>query len=194
MIYIYYCDSADIDYIFLLALYKIAKSNNTTKLKDTIQYKSLRELQEQLAQANYKISTAKIDRILKNKIQDYKEYFIYNEEQKTIILLNDFRNIDTKSKRAFITLSAEQVEFLINSKNNLLCKYYIYIKYYCGKSKTKTTDFTIKQFLSAVGYSTNSNNNISKISELNGILQQNNMIKIQKYKDTQGHERNRYII
>lgn len=194
MIYIYYCDSADIDYIFLLALYKIAKSNNTTKLKDTIQYKSLRDLQEQLTQANYKISTAKIDRILKHKIQDYKEYFIYNNEQKTIKLLNDFRNIDTKSKRAFITLSAEQVEFLINSKNNLLCKYYLYIKYYCGKSKTNTTDFTIKQFLSAVGYSTNSNNNISKISELNGILQQNNMIKIQKYKDTQGHERNLYII
>lgn len=194
MIYIYYNETATIDYIFLLALYKIAKSNNTTKLKDTIQYKSLRELQEQLMQANYKISTAKIDRILKHKIQDYKEYFIYNKEQKTIKLLNDFRNIYTKSKRAFITLSAEQVEFLINSKNNLLCKYYLYIKYYCGKSKTKTTDFTIKQFLSAVGYSTDSNNNISKISELNGILQKNNMIIIQKYKDTNGHERNLYII
>lgn len=194
MIYIYYNETATIDYIFLLALYKIAKSNNTTKLKDTIQYKSLRELQEQLMQANYKISTAKIDRILKHKIQDYKEYFIYNKEQKTIKLLNDFRNIYTKSKRAFITLSAEQVEFLINSKNNLLCKYYLYIKYYCGKSKTKTTDFTIKQFLSAVGYSTDSNNNISKISELNGILQKNNMIEIQKYKDTNGHERNLYII
>lgn len=194
MIYIYYNETATIDYIFLLALYKIAKSNNTSKLKDTIQYNSLRELQEQFAQANYKISTAKIDRILKHKIQDYKEYFIYNKEQKTIKLLNDFRNIYTKSKRAFITLSAEQVEFLINSKNNLLCKYYLYIKYYCGKSKTKRTDFTIKQFLSAVGYSTDSNNNISKISELNGILQKSNMIEIQKYKDTNGHERNLYII
>lgn len=42
MIYIYYNDSATVDYLFLLALYSVAKSNNISKLKDTITYKSLR--------------------------------------------------------------------------------------------------------------------------------------------------------
>lgn len=67
MIYIYYNDSATVDYLFLLALYSVAKSNNVSKLKDTIIYKSLRELAEQLKQANYSISTSKLDRILDKK-------------------------------------------------------------------------------------------------------------------------------
>ena len=68
MIYIYYSDSATVDYLFLLALYSIAKSNNVSKLKDTINYKSLRELSELLKQANYNISTATLNRILNNRI------------------------------------------------------------------------------------------------------------------------------
>lgn len=194
MIYIYYSDSATVDYLFLLALYSIAKSNNVSKLKDTINYKSLRELSELLKQANYNISTATLNRILNNRIQEYKEYFSYNKGNKTITLNIDFRNNKSQSKRPFITLNAEEVKFLISQSDNLLCKYYFYIKYYCGKSKCKSSDFTAKQCLDTIGYSIHNNKYISKLSQYNNLLVDRKLIKIEKYRDSNGHERNRYII
>lgn len=69
MIYIYYNETATIDYIFLLALYKIAKSNKADKLKNIIQYKSVKELSQMLADVGCYRSTATINRILKDRIQ-----------------------------------------------------------------------------------------------------------------------------
>lgn len=191
MIYIYYNETATIDYIFLLALYKIAKSNKADKLKNIIQYKSVKELSQMLADVGCYRSTATINRILKDRIQYYNDYLIYNKTDRVIILRNDFRQIQN-NRNKFITIQRKNIDILLQYDNNLLCKYYFYIVYYCGKSKT--TDFTAKQFLQSSGYTTNSNNYISKLSEFNGILLAHNMIKIQKYKDTNGHERNLYII
>lgn len=191
MIYIYYNETATIDYIFLLALYKIAKSNKADKLKNIIQYKSVKELSQMLADVGCYRSTATINRILKDRIQQYNDYLIYNKNDRVIILRNDFRQIQN-NRNKFITIQRNNIDVLLQYDNNLLCKYYFYIVYYCGKSKT--TDFTAKQFLQSSGYTTNSNNYISKLSEFNGILLAHNMIKIQKYKDTNGHERNLYII
>ena len=191
MIYIYYNETATIDYIFLLALYKIAKSNKADKLKNIIQYKSVKELSQMLADVGCYRSTATINRILKDRIQQYNDYLIYNKTDRIIILRNDFRQIQN-NRNKFITIQKNNIDVLLQYDNNLLCKYYFYIVYYCGKSKT--TDFTAKKFLQSSGYTTNSNNYISKLSEFNGILLAHNMIKIQKYKDTNGHERNLYII
>ena len=51
----------------------------------------------------------------------------------------------------------------------LLCKYYIYLKYYCSLAKKAgiKQDFTAKQFLTAIGYSTKSQKQIDKISTYN---------------------------
>lgn len=193
MIYLYYNETATIDYIFLLALYKIAKSNKADKLKNIIHYKSVKELSKMLESVGCYRSTATINRILKDRIQQYNDYLIYNKTDRVIILRNDFRQIDSKRNK-FITIRRQNIDILLKYDNNLLCKYYFYIVYYCGKSKSNTTDFTAKQFLHSSGYSMNSKNYISKLSEFNNILLSNGLIKVYKYKDNNGHERNRYII
>ena len=76
--------------------------------------------------------------------------------------------------------------------NNLFAKYLIYLKYYCGYSKDNKTDFTAQQFLIACGYSVNSNNTLSQLSEYNGLLVKRGIITIQKKRDELGHTRNIY--
>lgn len=90
-------------------------------------------------------------------------------------------------------MTQKEVRVLRKYNDNLLYKYFIYIKYYCGYS-SKPQDFTAKQFLSACGYSTKSNSYISKISEFNTYLKDNGLINIKKYTDKQGFKRNIYSL
>ena len=56
------------------------------------------------------------------------------------------------------------------------------------------TDTTAKQFLDALGYSTKSGSFVSRISEYNSLLVSNGLLKIKKYRDENGHERNIYSV
>jgi hypothetical protein len=90
--------------------------------------------------------------LLNNK--EYEEYFLYNAAAKKITLKNNFR----KKAERFITISQKEKDFLIKENNNFLAKYYFYLVYYCGYSKSKTTDSTGKQILSIIGYSESGKN------------------------------------
>ena len=68
---------------------------------------------------------------------------------KRIIIHNNIVN----RKTPFICLNRDETNFLITMNDNLLCKYYIYLKYYCGYTKSKRIDSTAKQILFALGYS-----------------------------------------
>ena len=167
--YILYKDVSNINYIYLLKLYKIAKCYNDTLIRNTIQYKTIKELAEK---ADIKYTT--LTKMLKDK--QYKDYFIVKDKQ--IILNNNFKE---KKNVSFITLNEEQVDYLIQMNDNLLAKYFIYHKYYCGFSKDNKHNSTAKQILETMGYSSKSNNYISKISEYNKLLCDNGMICIQNY-------------
>ena len=64
-----------------------------------------------------------------------------NTDDNTIILNNNFRKGSAASNK-FITLSDSEIKFLIEQDNKLLNKYYLYLKYYCGYSKSKQIDTT----------------------------------------------------
>ena len=89
-------------------------------------------------------------------------------------------------------LNEKEVETIRRYKDNLLFKYYLYIKYFCGYYKRKQ-DFTAKQFLDYCGYSSKSNNYLNKIASFNAILCESGLIKIRKYRDELGHTRNEYL-
>jgi len=58
----------------------------------------------------------------------------------------------------------------MNEKDNLLAKYIIFMKYMCGVNGG-SSDFTANQFLTAFGYTTQSNNMKDKISKYNNLLE-----------------------
>ena len=122
----------------------------------------------------------------------FYDYFNYNADNKEIILYNNFKKDKAKSNK-FVVITEKEKEFLIQQDDNLLCKYLLYIKYYCGKSKTKTTDFTAEQFFAAIGYSKKSGSYKSLLSNYNGILSARGFIKIDKYREN-GKERNIYAL
>lgn len=193
MIYLFYDELAEIDYCFLLALYKIAQTNNGERLKNKIQYNNIEELSKKI-QANcggYSISTASLYRNISSP--KYKKYFSIDKETRSILLYNDFRTGKAKENK-FITISEKECSFLLANNNNLLCKYFAYIKYYCGYNKGKGTDFTAEQFLSAIGYSSKSGNNKQKLSLYNGLLLDNGLVNIAVYRDSKGKKRNLYTI
>ena len=201
--YVPYNEDCDINYIYLFLLYKLAKSSKNQWIKSTITYSSLKDLankmnelansivknQDATAENVQVISTSTISRISNNTA--YNKYFQWNKNDKTIILLNDFRKTNS-SKIPFVSLDENTVLFLIAQNNNLLVKYYLYLKYHCGSSKAKQTDTTAKQFLNALGYSTKSGSLISKISEYNSLFVSNGLLKIKKSRDDNGRERNTY--
>ena len=198
MYYIPYDETRDIDYIFLLCLYGITQRNKD-KLYNIITYDTIQKLCDTINKY-YKditnndkniISKSKLDRIINNEI--YQLYFTIDKKQKQIIINNNFRKGKNDYNR-FITISKSEANYFCAQRDNLLCKYYFYIKYYTGYSKNKTTDFTAKQFLCAIGYSANTNNYISRLCDYNNKLKQQNLISIKKYRDNNGHERNIYSL
>jgi len=143
--YINYDEAASIDYCFLLALYSVAERNTAERIKNIVRFRSAAELTDKLNTVNdYNVSESKVRRIMKNT--DYNNYFYYNADNRTITLYNNFKKEAAKSNK-FIVLTDKEKMFLLQQNDNLLCKYYTYIKYNCGRSKSGTTDFTAKQFL-----------------------------------------------
>ena len=183
--YIYFKPEADINYLHLFSLYDLAVYNPTTKAYDTIKYSSIKKLAELLP-----YSQATLNRLISNN--EYK-HFISIDKKEKIITLN-CSVIKGSNNNRFVRLTGEEVKYLYKKNDNLLCKYYIYLKYYCSlsnKIKIKQ-DFTTKQFLSAIGYSTKSQSQIDKISSYNKMLKENGFISIEKYRDELGHTRNVY--
>lgn len=187
--YVLYKDTTTINYIYLLLLYSAAAYNKDTNLFDTITFDNLQDLTDKLNKqfCGNTISKATISRLLNNK--EYEEYFLYNAAAKKITLKNNFR----KKAERFITISQKEKDFLIKENNNFLAKYYFYLVYYCGYSKSKTTDSTGKQILSIIGYS-ESGKNLQQIAAFNSLLAANGFIKIAKYRDSCGYWRNTYSI
>lgn len=218
--YLPYVEKANVNYIYLLYLYSIAERYDTGRfdplhpnqsIKSDISFKSWKDLENKI---NCKLSKYQekndigmlktlisSDTLKRNLLKDDYKYFLciekFNKEY-TIILFNDFSNLGrlaSEDKRLpFVRLPSIIIDLLLETKDNLLAKYIIYIKYYCGISNTNSTDFTAKQFLRAVGYKDTANNYISKISEYNRLLQERGIINIKKWRDDNGHERNTYTI
>lgn len=180
--YIPFVPQAKVDYRFLIMLYGVAEYNKETKCFDTIQYKSISSLSKMLEKSPSALNSA-----LKNK--EYKPFFTIDKTAKRITINNNM----AKEKKPFVCLSLEDIYFLTGIWDNLLCKYYIYLKYYCGYTKSKTTDGTAKQFLQLFGYSVNSSY-IDKVSEYNTLLKAEGLISIKTYRDESGNKRNIYSI
>ena len=179
--YVPFIPAADINYLHLLAFYEIAEYREETKAFDTIRYASMNTLAARLP-----FSTSTLSRILNN--ESYKDFMVVDKKNRVITIQNSFPK---GTKRAFVRLSAEEVNLFREKNDNLFTTYYIYLKYYCGFTNNNT-DFTAKQFLSACGYSIKSKDTLDRIAEYNKLLSAKNIIKIEKYRDELGHTRNRY--
>ena len=181
--YVLYDDNAKIDYAILLRLYLLAKYDSDTKLYSIITYKSQETLAELL-----NISPSTLKRFLNSN--GLQNYLTIDKKKREIKLLNNFIGVRGIS---YVTLSEREVNYLIDGKELLFIKYYLYLKYYCGKSRLKAIDTTAKQFLSAIGYS-DSGKTLSKLSSFNNTLVQDGFITIERFTDTNGYLRNRYRI
>lgn len=196
--FILYQDDAPINYKHLLKLYAVAEYNKKNRLYDTISFNTLKELTNRI---NNKCGEGSISKTtLTNFINDrgsrkheYK-YFIYNKEQKTITLNIGFQNNRTDRKSSFVVLSQQEYDYLNQQTEELMIRYYLYIKYYCGKSRSGSSDFTTIQFLQASNKGEASGANYTKISAYNKSLSDANLIRIEHFRDNNGHLRNKYTL
>lgn len=185
--YLNFKPDADVNYLHLFSLYDLADYNPITQAYDTITYTSISKLADLLP-----YSAATLNRLLSNK--EYQHFLSIDKDNKAIII--NCSVIKGSNNNCFVRLTKNEVDYLKKENDNLLCKYYIYMKYYCSlaiKAGIKQ-DFTAKQFLSAIGYSTHSNSQIDKISSYNNKLKENGFISITTYRDELGHSRNIYKI
>lgn len=190
--YIRYDESAKINYCFLFALYRIAETNKKEHLKNIIKYNSLSELQKRMQEnCKYRISLSTISREL-NK-DTYNCYFSKSKEKKEILLLNNFKREFAVSNK-FVVLTDKELAFLLEHKDNKLIRYYMYLKYYCSYSKSKSIDTTAKQILLAIGYSANCGNGLYDLCRYNKLLKENGFISIETVRDQSGRSRNFYNI
>lgn len=90
MYYINYEEECNINYTFLLCLYRIAKRNQKQGILNVIKYNSLEDLKKQIID-NCGI-TFSIP-FLSKELNDfnYKRYFIVDKQEKIIQLLNNFK-------------------------------------------------------------------------------------------------------
>lgn len=192
--FIRYDPKAKVNYLYLFMLYGIAGYNPENRTFDSIYYRSIRDLsrtiQNKYGEEGFSYSTLK--RILQDP--NYKEYFHYGGH--FVTLHNSFSNSKRTDNTSFIIISNKEADKLIELGDSSLASYYCYLKYYCGLATKigKPQDFTAKQYLNAVGLSVDNHNNYSKVSSYNTILSNANMIKIDKFRDDMGNERNRYSI
>ena len=195
--FLLYDEAASVNYKHLLKLYGIAEYNKKNRLYDTITYNTLDELTQRINDKYGKcISKSTLSDFLNDKgtqKHDYK-YFSYDKDSKTIKLYNDFKNTDKRTSRKFVVLSEKEFDFLVSQADNTLISYFLYIKYYCGASASKSTDFTAEQFLAACGLCSTSGSNKQKISKYNSILSSAGLISIERKRDNNGHLRNTYRI
>ena len=183
--YLNFKPDADVNYLHLFSLYDLADYNPATKAYDTITYTSIPKLAALLP-----YSAATLNRLLAN--DEYKDFLSVDKNNKVITLNSSV--IKGSSNNCFVRLTDKEIAYLRQEQDNLLCKYYIYLKYYCSLANKVGTkqDFTAKQFLSAIGYSTKSQSQIDKISTYNNKLKKQGLILITPYKDELGHTRNIY--
>lgn len=139
--YINYDEKAKVNYSFIFALYRIAATDKQEKIGNIISYKSQKQLAERLKEVcGFSISPATISRILKDTEQ-YSLYFSKSETENTITLNNCFKKGKAASNK-FVILTEKELLFLLEKDDKLLTKYYLYLKYYCGYSKSKQIDTT----------------------------------------------------
>lgn len=182
----FYVD-ADINYLYLFSLLELAEYDAVSKSYSIIKYKSQSDLCKFMG-----ISSATLQRIITNPA--YEKYFSCDTKQKEIVMKTSFSNSNKEKNPPFIMFTQDEISFLRERKDNLLCKYHAYIKFYCGFSSAtgSVQDFTIKQFLSAIGYCSNSKSYENKILNYNKLLLEAGFISIKKYRDELGHTRNIY--
>ena len=128
-----------------------------------------------------------------NLAEMIESYFNYDNVNKVITLKNNFTKRQTGGKAKFIILTDREIDFLLIHKSELLTRYYLYIKYYCGFSGKNETDFTANQFLEASKYSTKAGNYKTLLSSYNSLLVNEKLITISKFRFN-GQERNKYSI
>lgn len=177
MYYLHYEEETSVNYCFLFSLYLLAERNTKERINNIIKYESLSKLSKRIeTECNYKISSSTISRILNNS--NYNLYLTHNKKDKTIMLNNNFKRTNKTANNKFVVLNDYEIKFLIAEDNILLNKYYLYLKYYCGYSKSKESNFTAKQFLTAIGYCANSGKLLAEISRINFLLSDNGFISI----------------
>ena len=122
--YIPFVVSAEVNYLYLFDFYNLAEFNPDTGNFDKIQYNSIKELPGRLG-----FSSSTLNRILTN--EHYTDFLKLNKQSKTLFIQNDFKN---GLKRPFVVLTDKEVAELKKLGDNLLIRYFLYIKFYCGYS------------------------------------------------------------
>lgn len=188
--FIPYYPTANINYIYLLSLYKIAEKPEERGIKQDIGYTSIKDLLSRINKEKKVLSDSTLRRMLNS--DNYKHFFTIKEfgAMKWIILNNDFTN-STGQKKPFVVLCPKTYNLLIQQEDNLLAKYTIYLKYMCGINGG-STDFTANQFLTTINYSVSSNNIKDKISKYNALLEKEKIIYIKRNLLEDGKRRNIY--
>lgn len=211
--YLLYKENANVNYIYLLYLYKIAERYTDDieydfkkHLKTDISFKSFKELEirintllKQYQKKDNKgklktlISETTLSRIVSKK--EYSDFFFYDKfgDNKLIILNNDFSKGSYNKNKSFVRLSPLMVNLLLEEQDNLLAQYIIYIIHSCG-IHNNSADFTAIQFLQSAGYSLKANNYKSKVSDYNNLLKEKNIISIKSWRDEAGRMRNTYSL
>lgn len=183
--YVYFNLKDNINYVYLLKLYRLAQFNKDTRRYDIVKYNTLKDLAVSLD-----ITASTLSTMLNS--DKYNNYFSIDKRHKIISLHNNFSGSNTKP---FIHLTASMVDYLLSVEavnRNLFIKYFLYIKYYCSMYKNKPQDFTINQFLSFVSLSTKSTKYKNLIGDYNNILKQSGYVSIKPWRDSRGYSRNYY--
>lgn len=184
--YLPYNEKLDINYKYILALYQIASYDKVKKRYCNISYDTKKNLSRQLQEkTGLKTTPANLSNILADS--RYQELLRHNPEAKTIELVNDIKNC-----KKFVVLSAKEAALIIQQGDKLFAKYLLYLKFYCGKAKSKTIDTTAAQFLEACGYCKDSNSYKNKLTGYNSILCGEGLLSIEHYIDCNGRYRNIY--
>lgn len=198
--FLQYEEDTNINYLYLFLLHKVAVLDKATRLFNTVRYNNLDELTISLNNEYNKINSSNkkpvvskptLSRVLNS--DKCGNYFAYDRINKVITLQNNFSNRRTNGKAKFITLTDREIDFLLTQNNELLTRYYLFIKYYCGYSGKNETDFTANQFLEASNYSTKAGNYKTLLSSFNSLLVAEKLIAISKFRFN-GQERNKYRI
>lgn len=175
-------DTTDFNYKLYFKLMLIAEFDKENKTFSIIKYDSIKELSVRLL-----TSESTLKRFLKSEYDNQNRFIQYDKNKKEIYLLNDIR----KNKNIqFVILTNREIEILLNYSNELII-YYLYIKHYCGNGNN---DFTAKQFLLFINKSIQNGNNYTLLSNYNKILVQNQLIKIETYRDYNKKIRNIYSL
>ncbi len=132
--YFKFVPQAKVNYLFIFSLWEIAEFNISSHIYDIIHYDTIKKLATDLG-----IPITTLRRYLDD--DKYNDFFTIDKKKKIIILKNNIKEI-----KPFVYLTKEQVLLLKQYKNNLLCKYMIYIVYYCRLYEKigKPQDFTAK--------------------------------------------------